>query len=223
MGWSAERKREERAKQKKQRLAKNDELGAQMLQNAPPMKKLKTPYKKKDLGKVCVDYGGHQKALNFYMEKGVIQVHLAKNGDWLEEDSPSLASAAAPEVSQNKEVGSLSIGFVYENDYKKVSWMEGNGKRSMCKVSEEHLKFLDAVREMLYPLLHPTLQIVIDETVRVNILCGAQTLAHTDSFRGNTPNALYIVKQQGIEPGYLCYDTFPKFKYSVVKLWGKHR
>lgn len=222
MAFTAEMKRELRKKKREAEKAKVDEQGAQMLRLAPPLKLLKAPYKKHHLGQVNVDYGGHQKALNFpEIQEGVQQVHLALNAQcWLEEDNPCQVVSAAPKVSENR-MGSVTIGLVYENGYKEKSRLAGKGKRKMCEVSEQYIFFLEKVREMLMPMLHPTLQIVVDETMRVNILCGAQTLAHTDSFRGNTPNGLYIVKQQGIDPGYLCYDPFPKFKYSLVKLWGK--
>ena len=62
MGFSAEKKRELRKKKREAEQAKKNEQGSQMLQLAPPLKLLKAPYKKKDLGKVNVDYGGHQKA-----------------------------------------------------------------------------------------------------------------------------------------------------------------
>jgi hypothetical protein len=217
MAFSAEKKRQLRKKKREAEQAKKDAQGAQMLQLAPPLKLLKAPYKKQHLGKVNVDYGGHQKALNFpQMEEGVQQVHLALDAQqWLEEDGPCQLVTAAPKLSENR-MGSVTIGLVYENGYKAKSRLAGKGKRKMCEVSEQYILFLEKVREMLMPMLHPTLQVVVDETMRVNILCGAKTLAHTDSFRGNTPNGLYIVKQQGIVPGYLCYDPFPKFKYSLV-------
>ena len=222
MAFTAEHKRELRKKKKEAEQAKKYEQGTEMLEMAPPLKLLKAPYKKKDLGKANVDYGGHQKALNFpEMHEGVQQVLLSLDAQqWLKEDCPCQLQSAAPQSSENR-IGSLTIGLVYESGFKEKSRYAGRGKRKMCEVSEQYLLFLQKVREMLMPMLHPTLQIVVDETMRVNILCGAKTLAHTDSFRGNTPNGLYIVQQQGLVPGYLCYDPFPKFKYSLVKLRGK--
>ena len=118
-------------------------------------------------------------------------------------------------------IGSLSIGLVYEGDWKAKSRLAGKGTSTMCKLSQQHIDFLMLVKEMLLPKLHPTLQILVDDTMRLNILRGANTLAHTDSFRGNTPNFAYIHKEKGIEPGYLCYDNFPVFKYSVVEMLGQ--
>ncbi len=221
MPWTAEQKRAARQKRKAANLTKEDEIGAKMIQKSPPLKMIKTPYKEKDLGNSNIDYGGHQKALNFPMEEGIQQVLLVVAGKFLEEDRPyCLSEKVAPKAMENK-IGSLSIGLVYEGDWKAKSHLAGKGQRTMCKVSEQYLAFLKLVKEMLLPRLHPTLQPIVDETLRVTILCGARTLAHTDSFRGNTPNALYILKQEGVTPGYLCYDTFPVFKYSLVKLFGK--
>jgi hypothetical protein len=55
------------------------------------------------------------------------------------------------------------------------------------------------------------------ETLRVTSICGANTLAHTDSCRGVTPNWLMF---HG-EGGELTVKIFPSFRCSVVNLRGK--
>ena len=236
MAFTKEQKKEARKRKKEEAINTSNQLGVKMIKTAPPVKLLKAPFKQKDLGKSTVDYGGHQKALNFPMLEGkgtmnLQQVQISMSGSWVEEDGPTLAPGssniyrevmeAMPSGRENK-IGTLTIGLVYEGDWKADSRLAGKGQRQMCKISEQHLHFLFLVKEMLYPKLHPTLQPLVDETLRVNILCGAKTLAHTDSFRGNTPNFVYILQQPGVQPGYLCYDVFPVFKYSVVKLFGKY-
>jgi len=108
------------------------------------------------------------------------------------------------------------FGLCYEGDWKAKSRIAGNGKRVVkrvfCLDSEKWISFLKEIEQQICRILHPTLRIVINETMRVNVLCGAVTLAHTDSFWGNTPNLLYIVWEKGIEPGSLVYDLFPRFK-----------
>ena len=234
MPFTKEQKREGRKKKKLEEQQKIAALGAEMIAEAPPMSMLKKPIPKKDLDKPGYDHGGHQKALNFVMPEETQQFMMSLQGDCLTEDTEPMdigcgqgatgvkkVAVAGPPEPGNSRVGTLSLGWVYEGDWKMKSRIAGNGERTMCKVSEQFIPFLLVVKEMLYPMLHPTLQPVMDETLRVNILCGARTLAHNDSFRGNTPNAVYIVHQQGVEPGHLCCDTFPDFKYSVVKLFGK--
>jgi hypothetical protein len=115
MAFSAEKKRELRKKKREAEQAKKEEQGAKMLQLAPPFKLLKAPYKKQHLGNVNVDYGGHQKALNFpQMQEGGQQVHLALDAQQLlEEDGPCQLVSAAPKLSENR-MGSpprpMSIG-----------------------------------------------------------------------------------------------------------------
>ena len=100
--------------------------------------------------------------------------------------------------------------------------MAGKGERTRCLDSQKNIAFLNAVKASITPLVHETLKIVIDETMRLTILCGAMTKPHTDSFRGNTPNMMWIrgTTETRDKPGHLVYDLFPKFKTSVVKLDG---
>ena len=216
MTLTAEQKRLARKRKKEEEKIATTIIGTEMVKAAPPMNKMKPPMKAKNLGKRA-DYGGHQKALNFPMPQSATEsdstnIHLTMNGPWVEDDPPT--------TNQNK-IGSLPLGLVYEGDWKAKSKLAGNGERDRCLISEEYLQFLLLAKKMLLPILHPTLQPIVDETMRLTILRGARTLAHTDSFRGNTHNYLYILKEEGVEPGHLCYDTFSVFKYSVVKLFGK--
>jgi hypothetical protein len=115
-----------------------------------------------------------------------------------------------------KKMGDLSISLYYEGDWKAKLRMSGNGKRVFCPDSEKWMSFLKEIERQIHRTLHPTLRILIDETRRVNLLCGALTLAHNDSFRA-TP-LTYIVWEKGIEPGWLVYNLFPRFKMSFVTI-----
>jgi hypothetical protein len=189
MAFTKEQKKIARKRKKEEEMKASNQLGAKMIKKAPAVTLLRAPYKQHDVGKVTVDYGGHQKALNFPMPEAngtanLQQVQLSLSGLWVEEDGPPLAPGisniyrdvmeATPAASENK-IGSLTIGLVYEGDWKASSRLAGKGQRQMCKVSEKHLQFLLLVKEMLSPKLHPTLQPLVDETLRVNILCGAKT------------------------------------------------
>ena len=217
MPFTAEQKRELRKKRKLEAQQQELDLNRKMMELAPPQTLLKRPHSKKDVGNSNVDHGGHQKALNFPMTgKGPRSCAMALVG------IPEVQSSGEKillKVIKHK-IGTYSIGLAYEGDWKQKSRLAGNGERDLCQNSEKHIQFLLLVKEAVAPLVHPTLRIVIDDTLRLNCLFGARTLSHTDSFRGNTPNMLYIPKQEW-ETGWLCYDTFPKFKYSLVKLFGK--
>ena len=115
----------------------------------------------------------------------------------------------------------LSIGLAYDGDWKASSKIAGNGIKTMCDTSQKHIKFLEVVRDMLSALVNPSLAALMNKTLRVTIMRGARTLGHTNSFRGNTPNFLFVPQPaSGVEPGWLAYETFPKFKSSVVQLDG---
>jgi len=85
--------------------------------------------------------------------------------------------------------------------------MAGKGQRVRCLDSEKNMDFLKAVKRAIPPLVHETLQPVTHDTIRLTILCGAQTKPHTDSFRGNAPNMMFIrgTKELKAHPGYLAY------------------
>ena len=216
MAWSKEQKKAHRAKRKMEQALQEREMGKQMLDLSPPNSELKKPYKKKDVGVTKKDYGGHQKALNFPLQdppKGELQLALC--GEATSMHNNTLEGLV-------KRIGDLTIGLVYEGDWKAKSKYAGNGKKKRCDTSERYLSFLLHVKKMLEPKVDQTLKLLIDDSLRVNILCGARTLAHTDSFRGNTPNFLYIVPNPQEEAGWLCYDKFPRFKVSVVQMHGQY-
>jgi hypothetical protein len=218
MAWTAEKKRQVRAKRKAEQAQKEIEFGRKMILLSPTNSELKKPYSKEHVGKTKVDYGGHQKALNFPLpdpEMGEVQLALVGDPTSMHNTNNSIDSVV-------NRIGDLSIGLVYEGDWKAKSKYAGKGVRKMCLKSEQYLDFLLHVKEMLHPMVHSTLQLLMDDSLRVNILCGARTLAHTDSYRGNTPNMLYIVGNPKEEPGWLCYDPFPRFKVSVVKIKGHY-
>ena len=214
MAWSKERKREERAKKKKEFAKQQKALGKRMLKEAPPLKMLKKPYGKNDVGNTNKDHGGHQKALNFPLEEMV-------NGELqLGNDPISMHNETVTHLVQR--IGTLTIGLVYDGDWKQKSKLAGKGEKQRCNVSERFLPFLLTVREMVMPFLEEELKLWVDDSLRINILCGARTLSHTDSYRGNTPNLLYIPGGQPGATGCLMYDTFPRFKCSVVTIHGEY-
>jgi hypothetical protein len=215
MPWTAAQKREARAQKRKQDATNEREMGKKMLELSPPNSEIKKPYNSKHLGNNKVDYGGHQKALNFPLQEtppiGETQLALQGEGSAMHNNTSDLPVL---------KMGSMTIGLAYEGDWKAKSKLAGKGERKMCVKSEQYLDFLLHVKEALHPKVHSSLQLLMDDSMRVNILYGAKTLAHTDSYRGNTPNFLYIVGKQSQEPGWLCYDTFPRFKVSIVKIKG---
>ena len=210
MAWTKEQKKANRAKKRKEESQKQQTMGEKMIQLAPPNHELNKPLPKKDLNNNRKAYGGHQKALNFPMED---IVSLKGPPITMEDNHPAPGSL---------KIGDLTIGLVYEGDWKAKSKYAGKGERTMCETSEKYLDFLLHVKQMLVPLVDQTLKLWMDESMRVNVLYGANTLAHTDSYRGNTPNFAYIVDNPHGKPGWLCYDKFPRFKVSVVKMNGQY-
>jgi len=213
MPWSAEQKRAARAAKKRKSQQQQQEQSKKLMAVAPPTSALKTPYKPEQLGQK-IDYGGHHLALNFPTDKTEIQLSL----------SGKATSMCGKQCNSNAitKIGDLSIGLAFDGDWKAKSRMAGNGERRLCKRSQEFIQFLFVVRSMLTPMVKPCLAKLMDDCLRVNILCGARTKAHTDSYRGNTPNFLYIVEDKKRDPGWLVYDTFPSFKSSVVTIDGKY-
>ena len=207
MAFTPEQKRAYRKRKKAEKEESNNNLGQQMLIERPPDSKLHKPYKKSQVGTTTIDYGGHQKALNFPTESELFPEFNA-------------TQTIPKDIQDIIRIGTLTIGLVYEGDWKANSKYAGKGKRTMCLVSERYLPFLKLVKIMLEPMVHPTLKLLMDDSMRVNLLRGASTIAHTDAYKGNPPNYMYIPKEVGIDPGYLCYDVFPKFKHSMVKLFG---
>ena len=97
MPWTAEQKREARKKRKAEKELADKDLSVRLMELRPPENKLKTPYKQKDLGKSLVDYGGHQKALNFVMPKDAQQVQMS-----LQSHIPSSSKGKAVSVLSNQ-------------------------------------------------------------------------------------------------------------------------
>ena len=236
MAFTAEQKRARRLQKKQQEQQQNIQWAKSLMVLSPPEKELKTPYSKASLQNTNVDYGGHQRALNFTMPDGVNELKFAITGpvecmssamaDLSLSSAEAVVSTSVADLSitkapQKAKVGSFTYGLVYEGDWKAKSTIAGNGKRKRCLKSEEYLSFLLHCKSMLSPLVDETLNLLMDDSLRINCIRGARTLAHTDSHKGNAPNFVFIVKELGVEPGWLCYDTFPVFKTSVVKLGGK--
>ena len=209
MPWSPNTKRSRRLQRKQREEEAQKELDETMLAEAPKTAVLKPPMPVK-ARKKGGDYGNHQATLNFQLPEHVSSITFDGTGE-------------EPEGDEKQKIGQLAIGLVYEGDWKAKSKMAGKGQRVRCLDSEKNIEFLKAIKRAIHPLVHETLQPVIDDTMRLTILCGAQTKPHTDSFRGNTPNMMFIrgTKESKACPGYLAYDLFPKFKTSVVLLDGK--
>jgi hypothetical protein len=122
-------------------------------------------------------------------------------------------------------IGDMTIGLAYETDNKKNARTCGQGVRKLCRDSERHIAFLRKIEEQLKYKVHRTLRWLMDDTLRCNIIRGARTIDHTDTFKGNHYNWLYIDSTsvaEGESPGCLVYDLFPRFRYSVIKLDGKY-
>jgi len=210
MPWSPNTKQSKRLQKKQWEEAAQRELDERMLAEAPKtaaVLKPPMPVKARKKGEEC---GNHQATLNFQLPEHVSSITF----DGTREE---------PEGDEKQKTGQLSIGLVHEGDWKAKSKMEGKGQRARCLDSEKYIDFLKAVKRAIHPLVHETLQPVIDDTMRLTILCGAQTKPHTDSFHGNTPNMMFIrgKKESKAHPGCLACDLFPKFKTSVVRLDGQ--
>ena len=214
MAFTPEQKKAYRAKKKREREQESAAMAKRILKQRPTDSKLKAPYKNKDLGKTTVDYGGHQKALNFPMfPPDIQQLDFVHDGDTEPE------TESEDELPRPTKIGTLTIGLAYEGDWKANSRIAGKGKRKMCKMSEQHLEFLTTVKQMLYPLVHSTLTLLMEETLRVNCLRGAQTLAHTDAQKGNAPNYMHIPKEKmsGIQATFAMM-SFPNSSTLLLKL-----
>ena len=120
MPWTAAPRKEKRALDKAEAENKRKLMGNELKRLAPPTNKLNRPYKKKDVGVNTVDYGGHQKALNFPFpedfSQGEIQLALATGGEVPQAES--MHSKKRPKsvkdaiVNLVERVGTLTIGLV---------------------------------------------------------------------------------------------------------------
>lgn len=224
MPWTNEQKREARLKKKQQTVKFNFIMSQQLIKTSPPTRILKDPYKGDKLGHNLHDYGGHDKALNYPKFEEL----LAPSSGNSNSSGIVFMSQMSGYIGDNKNTadllrcGGLSIGLVHDSGYKEKG--AGKGVRTFCKLSEKMMPFLQIAAEMVKPHLEPSLIPLLEHSFRLQVLRGPRTLTHTDSFRGNTPNLLYVHEPNndtGIASGYLQYNIFPKFKASMVRLDGK--
>ena len=112
-------------KRKAEQAQKEIELGRKMILLSPTNSELKKPYSKEHVGKTKVDYGVHQKALNFPLpdpEMGEVQLALVGDPTSMHNTNNSIDSVV-------NRIGDLSIGLVYEGDWKAKSKYAGKGVR----------------------------------------------------------------------------------------------
>ena len=122
-------------------------------------------------------------------EKKEVQLSL----DESPESMSAQPSADGSGEAKPEKIGTMVMGLVYEGDWKANSKTAGKGENKTCKLSRKYMPFLLLLKETLKPHMHKSLYAVTDECMRMNVLYGAKTLAHTDAFKGSTPNFLYIV------------------------------
>ena len=116
-----------------------------------------------------------------------------------------------PRATDKVRCGTFSIGR-YENGH-----LEKKYKRTHSQKSMENIEFLSCVKQYLqreFPSHKDQL-----EYLRVNCVQGAQTMEHTDTMRGATPNFVFIRPGSNFQ---LRVRNFPLFKNSVVLHGGKH-
>jgi hypothetical protein len=180
--------------------AKSELKASQSLTSAiktTPFELLKKPIAD-TAGKSCADYGAHLLALNF------------PYGD-----------IDTGGKIQGVRIGSGTIGLSYDGDWKTTA----NNGRVRCQSSEKHKSYLEAVKSSLeiscvVPRpVHPFL-----DTLRVNLLRGANTKWHCDAFKGVTNNYLLVDDDghSGPDPGFLTLDMSISFRCSVVIYRGSY-
>ena len=216
-------------KKKAEEKRKQSEDASALIAVLPKGTIVKAPLKADQVGGKQ-DHGGHQKALNFPQEKWQVKLCLnqlegsTNHSDVMSgnvtADGAELLDSIPPWYKFK--IGTTTIGFVYNGEWKAKSVKAGNGKRKMCLVSEQNIDFLKVVRDQLSEHVSPSLKALIEQSLRVNILCGASTISHTDAFRGYTPNFFYLPDQPNKNYGALVYDVYPVFKSSVVSINGKY-
>ena len=217
MAFTAEQKKAHRKKKKAEEELQKQAQKRKIMETRIPDNKLKKPLDKHKVGVPKDDCGAHQKALNCHaipFDNSVNEVQLTFNGEGEDMSGKSV-------LKHKLKKGDFSVGLVHEGDWKAKSCIAGKGQRKMSLKSEEHCSFLLTVKEALHPLVDSTLGPLMEDTMRVSVLRGASTLAHTDSCKGNADNWLCIPQEPGVEPGHLSHDVFPIFKHSVVTIDGK--
>jgi len=130
----------------------------------------------------------------------------------------SLAFDLADECPlEDRVIGTRSLGLRYENEHSVKHW-----QRDRCIFSEANIDFLNAVHSSIH-LQFPDLREITTDYMRVNLVAGAVTSAHTDTMRGATPNFFMVEKPANDDCVPFCLQVrqFPNFKTSIVRLDGK--
>ena len=130
----------------------------------------------------------------------------------------SLAFDLAEECPlENRVIGTRSLGLRCENEHSVWHW-----NRERCLFSEANIDFLNATHASIH-LQFPPLRHMTTDYMRVNLVAGAVTSAHTDTMRGATPNFFMVEKPANDNTTPFCLQVrmFPNFKTSIVKLDGK--
>ena len=114
-------------------------------------------------------------------------------------------------------VGTRSLGLRYENEHSVKHWGS-----TMCLFSRKHISFLNAIHASI-KMKFPELCKLTNDYMRVNLVAGARTNAHTDTMRGATPNFFMVEKPANDDkiPFCLLVRMFPNFKTSIVLLDGE--
>ena len=114
-------------------------------------------------------------------------------------------------------VGTRSLGLRYENEHSVKHWGS-----DMCLFSRKHINFLNAIHSSI-KMKFPELRKLTNDYMRVNLVAGARTNAHTDTMRGATPNFFMVEKPANDNkiPFCLLVRMFPNFKTSMVLLDGE--
>jgi len=114
-------------------------------------------------------------------------------------------------------VGTRSLGLRYENEHSVKHWGS-----TMCLFSMKHINFLNAMHSSI-KMKFPELQKLTNDCMRVNLVAGAITNAHTDTMRGATPNFFMVEKPANDNKITFCLlvRMFPNFKTSIVLLDGE--
>ena len=191
---------------------------------SPPPNERKKPISK-DKHSSKEDFGGHQRALNFFSEAPpeIYNTVKASKSKEVQLSISGEAEAMSGKSAEDQKIGTMVLGLAYEGNWKANSKTAGNGEHKTCKVSRKYMNFLLIVLESLQKQMDKDLYAIAHDCLRMNIIFGANTLGHTDAYKGNTPNYLYIAQDRpDQECGCLVYDNFPKFKSSVVMIDNRY-
>ena len=117
-----------------------------------------------------------------------------------------------PTQSNKVQCGTLTAGRHCENGHSE----SGHG-RQCCKRLESNWKLISKTCEHL--TLHSENPVEHLEFLRVSCVNGAQSVEHTDTFRGATPNCVFVRDESNF---VLRVRNFPPFQTSVAMHKGKH-